>query len=99
MLLFDGGDAPLASFGTRLSDIAAQSLLDLGVELHMNSLVTDIDSNGVTVKTKDGSLVRHDAGIALWTAGVGAPPVAIGDRRGHRAPRPTGPAASRSATT
>ncbi len=76
VLLFDGGDAPLASFGTRLSDIARQSLLDLGVELHMNSRVTDIDMNGVTVKTKDGSLVRHDAGIALWTAGVGAPPVA-----------------------
>ena len=76
VLLFDGGDAPLASFGTRLSDIASQSLLDLGVELHMNSLVTDIDMNGVTVKTKDGSLVRHDAGVALWTAGVGAPPVA-----------------------
>ena len=76
VLLFDGGDAPLASFGTRLSDIATQSLLDLGVELHMNSRVTDIDANGVTVQAKDGASVRHDVGVALWTAGVGAPPVA-----------------------
>ena len=76
VLLFDGGDVPLAGFGTRLSDIAARSLLDLGVELHMNSRVTDIDLHGVTARGKDGTTVRHDAGVVLWTAGVGAPPVA-----------------------
>jgi NADH dehydrogenase len=76
VLLFDGGDAPLASFGPRLSDIAAASLRKLGVELHMNSIVTDIDAGGVQVRVKDGSTVRHEVGMVLWAAGVEAPPVA-----------------------
>jgi NADH:ubiquinone reductase (H+-translocating) len=76
VLLFDGGDAPLASFGRRLSEIARRSLLDLGVELHMDSRVTDIDLSGVTVQAKDGGTEKFDAGIVLWTAGVAAPPVA-----------------------
>jgi NADH:ubiquinone reductase (H+-translocating) len=76
VLLFDGGDAPLASFGKRLSGIAAQTLLDLGVELHMHSRVTDIDLAGVTVASEDGSTRKFDTGVVLWTAGVEAPPVA-----------------------
>jgi NADH dehydrogenase len=41
VLLFDGGSAPLASFGTALSAKAAAALRDLGVELHFGSIVTD----------------------------------------------------------
>jgi NADH:ubiquinone reductase (H+-translocating) len=76
VLLFDGGEEPLASFGSRLSGKAAATLRELGVELHMNSRVTDIDLDGLTVRAKDGSTSRYDAGVVLWTAGVGAPPVA-----------------------
>ena len=46
VLLFDGGDAPLAPFGPKLSAKAAAALTDMGVELHMGSLVTDIDETG-----------------------------------------------------
>src|SRR6185437_9051467 len=76
VLLFDGGDAPLASFGPRLSKIAARTLDDLGVELHMHSRVTDIDADGVQVRAEDGSTTRYEAGVVLWTAGVEAPPLA-----------------------
>jgi NADH dehydrogenase len=75
VLLFDGGEAPLAAFGPKLSDKAARTLTDLGVELHMGSIVTDIDGNGLLVRAKDGSTTRHEARVVLWTAGVGAPPV------------------------
>ncbi len=37
VLLFDGGDAPLAAFGPKLAAKAAQTLEKLGVELHMRS--------------------------------------------------------------
>lgn len=37
VLLFDGGTAPLASFGPQLSADAAKVLVDHGVELHINS--------------------------------------------------------------
>jgi NADH:ubiquinone reductase (H+-translocating) len=76
VLLFDGGAAPLASFGPRLSDKAARTLRDLGVELHLDSVVTDIDRDGLQVRAKDGSTSRYEARIVLWTAGVEAPPVA-----------------------
>jgi NADH:ubiquinone reductase (H+-translocating) len=76
VLLFDGGAAPLAAFGPKLSAKAAKALTDLGVELHMNSIVTDIDATGLQVRAKDGSTSRYDTRVVLWTAGVGAPPVA-----------------------
>jgi NADH dehydrogenase len=76
VLLFDGGQAPLAMFGTKLSALAARELGKLGVELHMGSIVTSVDPNGLEVKDHDGQLTRYEAGNVLWTAGVEAPPVA-----------------------
>ena len=76
VLLFDGGSEPLAMFGDKLSRRAANELHKLGVELHMGSLVTDIERGRLTVKAHDGSESRIDAGTVLWTAGVAAPPLA-----------------------
>jgi NADH:ubiquinone reductase (H+-translocating) len=76
VLLFDGGAAPLASFGPRLSGIAARTLTDLGVELHMDSIVTDVGIDGLLVRGPDGATSRYPARVVLWTAGVEAPPVA-----------------------
>jgi NADH dehydrogenase len=76
VLLFDGGDAPLAMFGPKLSALAARDLKKLGVELHMGSIVTHVDLSGLQVKDHDGKLTRYEAGNILWTAGVEAPPLA-----------------------
>jgi NADH:ubiquinone reductase (H+-translocating) len=76
VLLFDGGDAPLASFGPQLSEKAAQALTGLGVEQHMGSLVTHVDRGWLQVRGRDGEEKRYEAGTVLWTAGVAAPPVA-----------------------
>jgi NADH dehydrogenase len=76
VLLFDGGDRPLAPFGEKLSGKATQALHALGVETHMHSVVTDVDSGGLVVRDGEGELTRYDAGTVLWTAGVAAPPVA-----------------------
>jgi NADH dehydrogenase len=76
VLLFDGGTAPLAMFGPKLSALAARDLGKLGVELHMGSIVTHVDVRGLEVKDHDGNLTRYDAGNVLWTAGVEAPPLA-----------------------
>jgi NADH dehydrogenase len=76
VLLFDGGSAPLAAFGSKLSALATRDLQKLGVELHMGSVVTAVDSRGLEVKNHDGSVSRHEAGTVLWTAGVEAPPLA-----------------------
>jgi NADH dehydrogenase len=76
VMLFDGGTAPLAMFGPKLSALAARHLGKLGVELHMGSIVTEADLTGLQVKDHDGHITRHEAGTILWTAGVEAPPLA-----------------------
>ena len=76
VLLFDGGDAPLAPFGPELSALAARDLSKLGVEQHMHSIVTQVDGTGLSVRAQDGTETRYEAGTVLWTAGVAAPPVA-----------------------
>ena len=76
VLLFDGGDAPLASFGPILSARAAAALRKLGVEQHMHSIVTQVDGSGLLVRDQDGKVTRYEAGTVLWTAGVAAPGVA-----------------------
>ena len=78
VLLFDGGSAPLAAFGPKLSAKVEKSLDKLGVEMHMGSIVTDIDFSGLTVRDHDGAVTQYGAGTVLWTAGVEAPAFAKG---------------------
>jgi NADH dehydrogenase len=73
VLLFDGGSAPLAAFGEKLSGKAEKALGKLGVEMRMNSIVTDVDAGGLVVRDHEGATTRYEAGIVLWTAGVEAP--------------------------
>jgi NADH dehydrogenase len=75
VLLFDGGAAPLASFGPVLSGKAAAALSKLGVEQHMHSIVTQVDGTGLLVRDQDGKVTRYEAGTVLWAAGVAAPAV------------------------
>jgi NADH:ubiquinone reductase (H+-translocating) len=76
VLLFDGGSAPLAVFGEKLSQRAAVELRRLGVELHMGMVVTKVDQDGLVARDHDGNETRYDAATVLWTAGVAAPPIA-----------------------
>jgi NADH:ubiquinone reductase (H+-translocating) len=76
VLLFDGGSAPLASFGPKLSERAAAILRDLGVEQHMGTRVTKVAPGRIEVQDHAGLTTRYDARTVLWTAGVEAPDVA-----------------------
>jgi NADH:ubiquinone reductase (H+-translocating) len=76
VLLFDGGSAPLASFGPKLSGRAETILRTLGVELHMGTRVTQVGQGWLEVRDQAGQQTRYPVGTVLWTAGVEAPPVA-----------------------
>jgi NADH dehydrogenase len=76
VMLFDGGSAPLAVFGPKLSQKAAKALDELGVEQHMGSIVTHVDQGWVLVRDHAGEETRYEAANVLWTAGVEAPPIA-----------------------
>ena len=58
VLLFEGGPQILATFGDRLSGKATGELEKNGVEIHVKSIVTRLDADGVDVKGTDGS-VQH----------------------------------------
>ena len=76
VLIVDGGEEPLATFGHNLSRAAARELHDLGVELQMGARVTGVDAIGVDVTFEDGSGDRIAARTVIWAAGVQASPLA-----------------------
>lgn len=77
VLLFDGGDRVLKSFAPGLSEQAARTLEELGVELHFGVHVTDVRRDGITVSAKGGGASQDYATrTVLWTAGVEAVPFA-----------------------
>ena len=75
VLIFDGADKVLAPFGGKLSEKAKRELEEIGVEVRLNALVTDLDANSLTVKYKDGTTEIIQAGCKVWAAGVQASPL------------------------
>ncbi|MFH9347881.1 NAD(P)/FAD-dependent oxidoreductase [Kitasatospora sp. NPDC017646] len=76
VLLFEGSDKVLRTFGPHLADRAARTLRHLGVEIHLGTVVTAVDADGLIVKDRSGASTRFPARTVLWTAGVEAPPIA-----------------------
>jgi NADH dehydrogenase len=70
ILLFEAGPRILPAYSENLSIKAQRHLERLGVEIHTNARVTDVDSEGIVV---DGQ--RIPAATVLWGAGVVASPV------------------------
>jgi NADH dehydrogenase FAD-containing subunit len=69
VLLFDGGDAPLAAFGPALSAKAAATLARLGVEQYMNTIVTRVDASAAYISRGKAvvSVGRlHLSGFLAW---------------------------------
>lgn len=75
VIVVDGGDEPLATFGDRLSHAARNELDGLGVELQMHSRVVGVDPDGVDVLGPDGVKSRIEAHTTVWAAGVQASPL------------------------
>jgi NADH dehydrogenase len=75
VLLFDAGDAVLATFGNKLSGKAERSLERIGVEVHTKSRVTGMTYRDVTVEGPDGTETIR-CHVKVWAAGVTASPLA-----------------------
>ena len=75
VLLFDAGDAILASFGTKLSTIAERSIGRVGVDVRTGIRVTGITYRDITVEGPNGTetIPCH---VKVWAAGVTASPLA-----------------------
>lgn len=70
VLLFEGSDRVLGTFAKELSDSAKSQLEDLGVEVRLNSFVTDIAPGKIKVGEE---WINCD--VVLWATGVAASPI------------------------
>jgi NADH dehydrogenase len=70
--LVEGAGKVLPPFGGNLSDYAKKSLGRNGVEVLLDTFVTDIEPGKVTVKDKDGVERGLAAETVVWSAGVQA---------------------------
>ena len=70
VLLFEGSDRVLGTYSPDLSASAKEQLEDLGVEVHLNSFVTDIEPG--KVKVGDNWI---DCDVVVWATGVAASPL------------------------
>jgi NADH dehydrogenase len=70
VMLLEGGDRILNTFAPELSEHAKKDLEDLGVEVYLNSFVTDVEAGRVKVGE---NWIECD--VALWATGVAASPL------------------------
>ena len=74
VILLDAAPAVLPPFGNKLGNAARARLEEMGVEIQLNAMVTDVDYHGIEVKDPDGSVRRIDGSCMIWSAGVQASP-------------------------
>lgn len=70
VVLFEGSDRVLGTFASDLSESAKTQLEDLGVEVRLNSFVTDVEEGRVKVGDE-----WVDCDVVLWATGVAASPL------------------------
>ncbi|MDT4934447.1 MAG: hypothetical protein QOK11_2339 [Pseudonocardiales bacterium] len=75
VILVEAGHGLLTDFGGTLSRRAQRSLEHLGVDVRLDTSVTDVDAAGVTTRAGDGSTQRIASNTKVWAAGVSASPL------------------------
>ena len=75
IVLLDAGPAILAPFPESLRQRAARDLRDMGVEIHVGTMVTGVDKRGIETNSADPGLRRIEAATKIWAAGVQASPL------------------------
>ncbi len=74
IILMDGAPRVLPPFPQDLAEKAQRSLVKLGVEVHTDVMVKDIDKEGLTIQTHEGTN-RLEARTVIWDGGVTVPPL------------------------
>jgi NADH dehydrogenase len=75
IILVDAAPQVLPPFGAKLGERTKKELENLGVEVWLGAMVTDVDERGLEVKYKDGRTERINAVTKMWAAGVQANPL------------------------
>jgi NADH dehydrogenase len=72
VILLDAAAAVLPPMGEKLGKKAAARLEEMGVEIQLSAMVTNVDRKGLTVKDSDGTTRRIESACKVWSAGVSA---------------------------
>ncbi|MGV0795111.1 NAD(P)/FAD-dependent oxidoreductase [Mycolicibacterium sp. XJ1819] len=75
VILVEGAPAVLPPMGPKLGGKAQRRLEKMGVEVLLDTMVTDVDYQGLTIKRKDGASERIECACKVWSAGVQASPL------------------------
>jgi NADH dehydrogenase len=75
VVLLDAAPALLAPFPEPLQHRARRRLERLGVEVHLEAMVTGVDERGIETSATDPGLARIEAATKIWAAGVEASPL------------------------
>jgi NADH dehydrogenase len=72
VILIDAAGQVLPPFGKKLGAKTKTALENLGVEVQLGAMVSDVDERGLVVRDKDGTERRIEAVTKIWAAGVQA---------------------------
>ena len=88
VILLDAAAQVLPPFG-ELGKKAHTKLNEIGVEVQLGAMVTDVDADGLVVKDADGHERRIRAATKIWAAGVQASPLGklLGEQSGAEVDR------------
>ena len=75
VILIDAAGQVLPPFGKKLGAKTKTALEELGVEVQLGAMVSDVDERGLVVQDKDGTHRRIEAVTKIWAAGVQASPL------------------------
>ena len=75
IILLDAAPTVLSAFGEKLGDKARRHLNEMGIEVQLDAMVTDVDADGLEIKDAEGETRRIQAATKVWAAGVQASPL------------------------
>lgn len=89
VILLEGGDGVLSTFGPKQSQKAGEQLGKMGIDVRTGAFVQNVDASGVDVKYKDGRVEHIASNCVIWGAGVQASPLArmVADQSGAEVDR------------
>jgi NADH dehydrogenase len=88
VILLDAAPQVLPPFGS-LGKKAHKKLNEIGIDVQLGAMVTDVDVDGIVVKDGDGQERRIHAATKIWAAGVQASPLGklLGEQSGAEVDR------------
>ena len=75
VILIEGGDHVLSSFGAHQSVKAQEQLTKMGIDVRLQGLVDAVNETGVEVRYRDGRVEHIASRCVIWAAGVQASPL------------------------